>query len=224
VDARVELLKALAHPLRLRVVDRLGHRGPAPVSRLAAELDATLPELSNGLRQLRDAGVVASSQEGRQVVYALADDRLPALLDRLVGERPAPQRSGPSRTCYDHLAGPLGVSLYRALRDRGALAGAADGTVSVTDPQALEALGVGAVEAGRRRLAFECLDATEHAAHLAGALGDALAAALLDRDWVQRVGAGREVRVTAAGARGLEQALPGWCAPPPDRAGTRPSA
>jgi DNA-binding transcriptional ArsR family regulator len=223
VDARVELLKALAHPLRLRVVDRLGHRGPAPVSRLAAELDATLPELSNGLRQLREAGVVVSSQEGRQVVYALADDRLPALLDRLVGERPAPERSGPSRTCYDHLAGPLGVSLYRALRDRGALAGLADGTVSILDPQALEALGVGAVESGRRRLAFECLDATEHAAHLAGALGDALAGALLARAWVARVGSGREVRVTPAGARGLERVLPGWSASR-DPAVTRPSA
>jgi DNA-binding transcriptional ArsR family regulator len=224
VDARVELLKALAHPLRLRVVDRLGHRGPAPVSRLAAELDATLPELSNGLRQLREAGVVVSSQERRQVVYALADDRLPALLDRLVGEQPAPERSGPSRTCYDHLAGPLGVSLYRALRERGALAGLADGTVSVLDPQALDALGVAAVESGRRRLAFECLDATEHSAHLAGALGDAVADALLERGWVERAGPGREVRVTAAGARGLERALPGWSAGSRDPAATRPSA
>jgi DNA-binding transcriptional ArsR family regulator len=204
VDTRVSLLKALAHPLRLRVVDRLGHRGPAPVSRLAAELDATLPELSNGLRQLREAGIVVSTQEGRQVVYALADDRLPAMLDRLVGERPAPARSGPSRTCYDHLAGPLGVSLYRGLLARGALASEADGTVSVLDPQPLAELGVGAVEPGRRRLAFECLDATEHAAHLAGALGDALAAALLERGWVERVGSGREVRVTEAGARGLD--------------------
>jgi DNA-binding transcriptional ArsR family regulator len=224
VDARVELLKALAHPLRLRVVDRLGHRGPAPVSRLAAELDATLPELSNGLRQLREAGVVVASQEGRQVVYALTDDRLPALLDRLVGERPAPERSGLSRTCYDHLAGPLGVSLYRGLVARGTLVGAADGTVSVADPQALAELGIGVVVPGRRRLAFECLDATEHAAHLAGALGDALAAALLERGWVERVGTGREVRVTPAGARGLEPALPGWSAASRDPAATRPSA
>lgn len=150
MDARVELLKALAHPLRLRVVDRLGHRGPAPVSQLATELDA-LPELSNGLRQLRDAGVVVASRRGRQVVYALADDRLPALLDRLVGERSAPKRSGPSRTCYDHFAGPLGVSLYRALLSRGALLDAADGTVAVADPAVFQALGIGAVDPGTGR-------------------------------------------------------------------------
>jgi len=38
-------------------------------------------------------------------------------------------------------------------------------------------LGVGDVEPGRRRLAFECIDATEHAPHLAGAHGGALATA-----------------------------------------------
>jgi DNA-binding transcriptional ArsR family regulator len=206
VDGRVALLKALAHPLRLRVVDRLGHRGPAPVSQLAVELDVALPELSNGLRQLREAGLVVSSREGRQVVYALADDRLPALLDRLAGARAhaaAPSASGPSRTCYDHLAGPLGVALYRGLLDRGVLRPEADGTVSLVDPAPLSALGIGPVVAGRRRFAFECLDATEHAAHLAGALGDAVASACFGRGWVER-GAGREVRLTQDGATALD--------------------
>jgi DNA-binding transcriptional ArsR family regulator len=212
VDGRVELLKALAHPLRLRVVDRLGHRGPAPVSRLAAELGASLPDLSNGLRQLRGAGVVVSSREGRQVVYALADDALPALLDRLtVASGPPATASAcpspsPSRTCYDHLAGPLGVGLYRALVAAGVLASAPDGTVSVERLDVLGSLGVGPVDPGRRRLAFECLDATEHAAHLGGALGDALASALFERRWVERQ-EGREVRLTRSGAAGLRTAL-----------------
>ena len=203
---RVEFLKALAHPLRLRVVDRLGHRGPAPVSQLAAELDATLPELSNGLRQLRDAGIVVASRTGRTVIYELADDRVPALLDKLVGPPAAAPARAPSRTCYDHLAGPLGVDLYGALVARGAILPAADGTVSLGDPAPLRALGVGEIEPGRRRLAFECLDATEHAPHLAGALGDAVAAALLAHGWVER-GAGREIRVTATGADRLRSVL-----------------
>jgi DNA-binding transcriptional ArsR family regulator len=212
VDGRVELLKALAHPLRLRVVDRLGHRGPAPVSQMAAELGASLPDLSNGLRQLRAAGIVVSSREGRQVVYALADDALPALLDRLTAAHASPDAAAatsspsPSRTCYDHLAGPLGVGLYRALIAAGALASAPDGTVSVVRLDVLASLGVGPVDAGRRRLAFECLDATEHAAHLAGALGDAVAGALFERGWVERK-EGREVRLTPSGAGGLRTAL-----------------
>jgi DNA-binding transcriptional ArsR family regulator len=203
-EPRVQLLKALGHPLRLRVVDRLGHLGPAPVSALAVELGAPLPELSNHLRRLRDAGLVTARREGRQAVYELSAsvEVLLPLLDRLTQPTDRPARRAPSRTCYDHLAGPLGVALYRGLLERGALRDHIDGTVAVADPEALAALGVGAVEPGRRRPAFECLDATEHAPHLAGALGGALAAALVERGWVER-GEGREVHLTYGGERGL---------------------
>jgi DNA-binding transcriptional ArsR family regulator len=208
-EPRVVLLKALAHPLRLRVVDRLGHLGPAPVSALAAELGVPLPELSNHLRRLRDAGLVATVRTGRQVVYALSDrvEVLLPLLDRLTRPAEPPAGRAASRTCYDHLAGPLGVDLYRGLLARGALRDLPDGTVEIADPAALARLGVDAIEPGRRRMAFECLDATEHAPHLAGALGGALAAALIERGWVER-DAGREVHLTAAGRRRLTEYVP----------------
>ena len=191
------VLKALGHPLRLRVVDRLGHVGPAPVSALSVELGASLPDVSAALRVLRDAGLVSVSRSGRSSVYALAGgvDRVLPWLDRVVGAGAAPVTDRPrvSRTCYGHLAGPLGVSLYRWLVKRGALLADDDGVVRVVRDDELRALGVGEVVPGRQRLAFECLDATEHAPHLAGALGDAVATALLDRGWVARVGDGREV-------------------------------
>ena len=204
-EPRVALLKELAHPLRLRVIDHLGHLGPAPVSALAAALGAPMPELSNHLRRLREAGLVRARRDGRQAVYELAGtgvELLLPLLDRLVAPAaPEPVRA-PSRTCYDHVAGSLGVQLYGELCERRALLPARDGTVALGPeaPAAFAALGVevAAVEPGRRRLAFECLDATEQRPHLAGALGGALAAALLDRGWVERA-AGREVRLTPAG-------------------------
>jgi DNA-binding transcriptional ArsR family regulator len=208
-EPRVQLLKALAHPLRLRVVDRLGHLGPAPVSALAAELGAPLPELSNHLKRLRDTGLVSARRDGRHAVYELSAsvEVLLPLLDRLTRPPDRPAGRAPSRTCYDHLAGPLGVELYRGLLERGALRDRPDGRVEVGDHAVLAALGAGDVEPGRRRLAFECLDATEHAPHLAGALGAALAAALIERGWVGR-GEGREVHVTPAGRRGLRALVP----------------
>jgi DNA-binding transcriptional ArsR family regulator len=214
-DPRVDLLKELADPIRLRVIDRLGHGGPASVSRLAAELDVPLPQLSNHLRRLREARLVRARRSGRHAVYELADpglQRLLPLLDRLTGRVVAPAAGAPavpSRTCYDHLGGRIGVDLYRVLRERGAVRDRPDGMVEL-GPHAAElfrplGVDVGAIESGRQRFAFECLDATEHAPHLAGALGDALAAALIGRGWVARADGSREIALTPAGRRGLKK-------------------
>ena len=217
-DPRVALLRELADPLRLRVVDRLGHRGPATVSQLAGELGVPLPQLSNHLRRLRASGLVRVERRGRQAVYQLADPGLQLLLpmlDRITGHLPSPaapaRPAAPSRTCYDHLAGPLGVGIYRALVERQAVTERPDGSVGLGPGAAgaLAALGVDAagLVPGRQRLAFQCLDATERAPHLAGALGDRIAAALLARGWVERTPGSRAVRLTSAGASGLRRAL-----------------
>src|SRR3954452_7808150 len=159
-DLRVALLRELADPVRLRVVDRLGHAGPATVSRLAAELGVSLPQLSNHLRRLREAGLVRGERAGRHAVYELADPGLEALLpllDRLTGRvAPAPERRGevPSRTCYDHLAGALGVALYAALCARGALGERPVRMVGHGRPTSVAFAGLGvdvtAVRSGRR--------------------------------------------------------------------------
>jgi DNA-binding transcriptional ArsR family regulator len=219
-DPRAALLAELSDPLRLRVVDRLGQGGPASVSRLAAEFGVPLPQLSNHLRRLRDAGLVSVERRGRQAIYELADPGLQGLLtmlDSITGrvlsqagaDHQPPQV--PSRTCYEHLGGAIGVGIYRALRDRDALRARPDGVVELGPDAAasLTALGVDldAVKPGRQRLAFECLDATERAPHLAGALGDAVTSALIHRRWISREPGGRTITVTPSGVRGLKSAL-----------------
>ena len=215
-DPRVGLLRELADPLRLRVVDRLGHRGPATVSQLAGELEVPLPQLSNHLRRLREAGLVRVERRGRQAVYQLGDpglETLLPLLDRITGHLwpPCPAFAGrlpdllrpPGRAAggravprHGRPPGPGGA----ARRDGRAWRG---GLPDIGRPR----VDVAAVAPGRRRLAFQCLDATERAPHLAGALGDAVAAALLTGGWVERTPGSRTVQLTPAGARGLRRAL-----------------
>ena len=219
-DPRVALLRELADPLRLRVVDRLGHGGPATVSRLAAELAVPLPQLSNHLRRLRHAGLVSVRRTGRQAVYELADpglQQLLPLLDSITGRvldgapREASAPRVPSRTCYDHLGGEIGVAIYRGLREHDAVRGRADGMVELGPAAGVtfSALGVDieSLAPGRQRLAFECLDSTERAPHLAGALGDVLAGALIRRRWIGRQPDSRLITVTPSGVRGLRAAL-----------------
>jgi DNA-binding transcriptional ArsR family regulator len=218
-DPRIPLLKELADPVRLNAIDMLSNVGSASVSEIAAHLHVSLPQLSNHLRRLRDAGLVTMQREGRQVIYALADPGLEALmplLDGLTGRvAPAPERTqgefSTARRCYDHLAGRLGVSLYDALAERDAIQPQPDGSVEL-GPQAARVLGsigvdVETLEAGRRRFAFGCLDVTERRAHLGGALGEAVFAAAVAKGWVEPAGDRRALTVTPAGTRGLKRAL-----------------
>lgn len=221
-DPRVALLRELADPLRLGVVDRLGHGGPATVSELADGLGVALPKLSNHLRRLREAGLVTVQRTGRHAVYALADPGVEALLpllDRLIHRAAPPSSSAVApasafaraRTCYDHLAGALGVSVYAALRSRDAVRVRPDGTVSLGPAGGETFAGLGVDPAGaadeRRRFAFECFDATEHAPHLAGALGGAVAERFAGQGWTEQPGRDRVVRVTDLGERELRRTL-----------------
>src|SRR4051794_25831995 len=139
-DPRLDLLKQLADPLRLRIIDRLGHLGPASVSELASELDVPMPQLSNHLRRLREADLVTVERKGRHAVYDLANpgvETLLPLLDRLTGRTAEPRVLGEradfayARSCYRHLAGALGSDLYKVLLEHEALSVDHDGTIEL---------------------------------------------------------------------------------------------
>ncbi|MEV0187565.1 winged helix-turn-helix domain-containing protein [Kitasatospora purpeofusca] len=116
-----------------------------------------------------------------------------------------------ARTCYDHLAGRLGVTVGDAVLARG--------LVTDEDGPALTALGrawlsdLGAElppragRAGARPVVRTCLDWTERRNHLGGAFGALLCRTALDRGWVERIGSGRALRVTPDGERALRDLL-----------------
>lgn len=74
-DGAAELLKALAHPMRLRLVHEL-ERAPRCVHELVEASGAPQPLVSQHLRVLRDAGLVTATRQAREVHYALADDHV----------------------------------------------------------------------------------------------------------------------------------------------------
>jgi DNA-binding transcriptional ArsR family regulator len=134
-----------------------------------------------------------------------------------------------ARYCYDHLAGRLGVALMGTLLDRGALVGGdgrfdprrakvdrlsapaqdIDYRLTAAGAQLFADLGVDVDELsrGRRPLVRYCVDWSEQRHHLAGALGAGLARRLFDLGWIERGRHPRAVRITGAGADGLEAAF-----------------
>jgi hypothetical protein len=113
-----------------------------------------------------------------------------------------------ARTCYDHLAGQLGVALADAVITRGLTAddsGLAFTTAGRT--WLADALGYRHPSGTRRPLARSRLDWTERRPHLAGALGAVLCATALERHRVRRVGSGRVVKVTPVGSEAFRELL-----------------
>lgn len=77
-------LKAMAHPVRLQILDML-RRGETCVCHIERALDKRQAYISQQLMALRDAGLVEFRKDGLQVYYRLADNRLIELLDLMVG-------------------------------------------------------------------------------------------------------------------------------------------
>jgi DNA-binding transcriptional ArsR family regulator len=75
------LTKALAHPVRLQILQILRTEGEACVCHLEALLGQRQPYISQQLMRLRDAGLVVDRREGMNVFYALADERIASVLD-----------------------------------------------------------------------------------------------------------------------------------------------
>jgi DNA-binding transcriptional ArsR family regulator len=212
------ITQALSDPLRLSVLHHL-MAGPATVSELMTVTTAGQSRLSNHLAVLREGNLVRATRQGRQIIYELRDAAVGRLVESLAQLARPPRRTAKSapiaraRTCYDHLAGRLGVVLFAALIERGALrVRGSERDVVELGPRAEQLfapLGVDlrAAKLERRRLATACLDWTERRPHLGGALGAALWAELVARGWITRRPGTRAVIVTPAGSRGFRRIL-----------------
>jgi DNA-binding transcriptional ArsR family regulator len=228
--ATAAIMRELGDPVRIAVVDLLA-REARTASQLAGELGISAPRLANHLARLRAAGIVTVTRSGRHAIYRLADARIAGAVGTLralaptgtkaggraaAGPAPAASRSPGSpgqslaeaRTCYDHLAGRLGVAVFDHLVAAGALlppAGTDNCEIGLGPDAAagFAALGVDIAALPRRRKpATTCLDWTQRRPHLGGALGAAVLDRALAAGWVRRAD-GRGLTVTAAGRRHL---------------------
>lgn len=175
---------------------------------------------SEQLSRLIAGGVLTEERQGRHRYVRLAGPEVATLIETLAShasDPPRPQNLRASvrlgaearaRTCYDHLAGQLGVALADAMIARGLVA--VDFGLAVTPAGRAwlaDALDFEQPQGTRRPLVRSCLDRTERRPHLAGTVGAALCATALERRWVRRVGSGRAVKVTREGAEAFRERL-----------------
>ena len=212
-----ELCELLAEPARVAMVLALMDGGARPAGELARAAGITAQTASSHLGKLLAGGVLAVARQGRHRYYRVANVGVAQAVEALGVARPprcsrgVEARERPlalARTCYRHLAGKLGVALRERLEAAGFIVGVGDayelcplGVKRLAPLLSREPAGA-EVLTGKR-----CVDWTERQFHIGGPLGQALTTALFDEGWVRRVAAGRELRVTTAGERGLSALL-----------------
>lgn len=189
---------------------------------LAFHAGVGAPTTSGHLAKLTEAQILAVEKQGRHRYYRLATPAVAQALEALMSlSAEGPKRHRPTgprdeamraaRTCYDHLAGRLGVAIADSLvaRDHVRLADGA-GLVTPEGNRFLCDFGIDlnrgsgkAVPGNSRPLCRTCLDWSERRPHLAGRLGAALCRHLLERGWIERVKDSRAIAITPAGSAGF---------------------
>lgn len=113
-----------------------------------------------------------------------------------------------ARTCYDHLAGYVGVQMTNSLVEQGIIK-KVDVSFEVTSEGSLffSNLGINEEQQRSKRRAFArcCLDWSERQHHIAGALGNALLVRMLEEEWIVRMPKTRAIRITQSGKIALEK-------------------
>jgi DNA-binding transcriptional ArsR family regulator len=221
--------RLLAEPARMAMLEALLGGGTRSGRELAAAAGVAPSTASEHLALLQDGGLVTASPDGRKRAYALAGPAVAEALEALAPLAPpkrvsslrqatAAQLHREARTCYDHLAGALGVAVCDALVARDLLDPADGGwTVTPSGERDLAAIDVDVADlrTARRPLTRVCIDWSEKRPHLAGGLGAALATALLERRWLERRPGMRAVAVTPRG----RAELAAWLGVEPDGQG-----
>jgi DNA-binding transcriptional ArsR family regulator len=207
---------AIAEPARTRMLYSLldGHARTGTELAMVAEVAPSTASVH--LNRLKDEKLVKADVQGRHRYYSLAGPEVARVLERLsvlAGVRRVPfVPSTPdglrtARTCYDHMAGAVAVSLHdRFLERRWIVAAGSAYEVTPAGAKALQALGVDLepIRRQRRRFAYRCLDWSERRPHLGGALGAAVLALALRKQWLLRELDSRALLLTRTGRRELQ--------------------
>lgn len=227
----------IADRTRSRILIALTSGRELSASLLATEAGVSRPTASAHLKKLTEGGLIAVRAQGKSRHYRLTGTAVSDVLERLMRLAPpepitslrASTRAAQlrrARSCYDHLAGQLGVGLMRSMLDRGFILGG-DGEF---DPEAegadrpseygsdvdyrltssgrdfLNDLGA-SLPGGRRPVVRYCVDWTETRHHLAGQVGCAVRDHALSARWIEPVPGSRALRITADGVAGIKESF-----------------
>ena len=207
----------IGDPVRANILWLLLDGRAYTASELAIGVDTTPQNLSMHLAKMLKADLLSVEIQGRHRYYTFSRPEVAYAVESLAGLLPARQKERTAtadppirycRTCYDHLAGRVGVQLTADLVKHRLLV-QSDKLYAPT-PKGIRwfaelDIDCEALRQQRRSFARTCLDWTERRPHLAGSLGAALLQRMLDEHWLRRMANTRAVLVTPKGQKAIHE-------------------
>jgi DNA-binding transcriptional ArsR family regulator len=214
-----EIAALVGNPARANVLVALMGGRALTASELAVAANVSPQTTSGHLASLTEGGLLIREKQGRHVYFRLASSlvghMLEGIMDLSADRKPdrLPKWRGSdglraARTCYDHLAGKLGVALSDTLIARKDILLADDGgQVTRQGARFFGEFGIDLAGGGRQKRVFcrPCLDWSERRPHLAGFVGAALAKRCFDLQWIALAPSSRAVSITPAGREGYSK-------------------
>jgi DNA-binding transcriptional ArsR family regulator/DNA-binding PadR family transcriptional regulator len=216
-----KLSAQLGDPARAAIVISLMDGSSRPTGELQISANVSPSSASTHLSKLVSARILTVVKQGRLKYYRIATAAVAHAVEALTvvaspgASLQAAARSplNPfsfARTCYDHLAGKLGVEIVTALQDQNVIRPLGKSyEITARGSHWLERLDIHCKElrSGRRLFATQCLDFTERRHHLGGALGAALLKRMVELGWIAKSRVPRAVRLTDKGQNELHKRL-----------------
>ena len=185
-------------------------------SELAFLARISRPTASEHLAKLVEARLVAITKQGRYRYYRIASPMVARMMESIIAVAAieVPSRHQPrsirdealrfARTCYDHLAGQVGVAIADALAANGHIVlGEDGGAVTAAGARFLTGFGADLSPRGKRIFCRPCLDWSERRYHVAGLVGAEIWRRCLALGWFTGSATTRALRLTATGKAGL---------------------
>jgi DNA-binding transcriptional ArsR family regulator len=208
---------AIGDPARARMLYGLVDGRARTSTELAVIAGVSPSTASAHLGRLQASRLVTVLAQGKHRYFSLRSEEVATALEALsvlaggasatVASR-TPQHLRAARTCYDHMAGALGVALHERFLALPWLSvdGAHSYRLTAAGRSGFTSLGIDleTVQGARRRFAFPCLDWSERRPHLGGGLAAAFLGVALKRRWVVQDLDSRALRVTRGGQREIE--------------------
>jgi len=186
---------------------------------LAIAIETSAQNISMHLGKLLDADLISVEKQGRHKYYRFSNKEVAYAVEAMANLIPKPEISAKKntenyppikycRTCYDHLAGKIGVALAESLLEQKIIIEKNNTfEISPEGEKWFSDFGVNIGDAKKQKRIFlkPCLDWSERRYHIAGSVGTLLLNKMLEQDWIRRTKDSRVIIITGKGEKEMLQ-------------------